>query len=80
MPLAQSFLSFDYFQKTLKEVKIKFRKFQNPADLESRLERMLRILRDLEQGMCYVELASDDGEAIDSQLNSCTVRIFTLIL
>lgn len=55
------------------DAKTKFRKFQNPSELEPRLERMLRVLRDLEQGMCYIELASDDGEAIEGQLNNCIV-------
>ena len=64
----------------MQDVKTKFRKFQNPSDLEPRLERMLRVLRDLEQGMCYIELASDDGEAIEGQLNNCLVSCFRLLL
>lgn len=61
------------FQATLQDVRNKFRKFQNPSELEPRLERMLRVLRDLEQSMCYIELASDDCEAIEGQLNNCIV-------
>jgi hypothetical protein len=38
---------------------------------------MLRVLRDLEQSMCYIELASDDCEAIEGQLNNCIVTIFS---
>lgn len=66
---------------TLQDVKNKFRKFENPSELEPRLERMMRVLRDLEQSMCYVELASDDSEAIEGQLNNCIVLIyhFTII-
>lgn len=60
-------------QAALQDVKGKFRKFQNPSELEPRLERMMRVLRDLEQSMCYIELASDDGEAIEGQLNNCIV-------
>lgn len=63
-------------QAALQEVKNKFRKFENPSELEPRLERMLRGLRDLEQSMCYIELASDDCEAIEGQLNNCIVSIF----
>lgn len=62
-------------QATLQDVRNKFRKFQNPSELEPRLERMLRVLRDLEQSMCYIELASDDCEAIEGQLNNCIVTI-----
>lgn len=61
------------FQVTLQDVRNKFRKFQNPSELEPRLERMLRVLRDLEQSMCFIELASDDCEAIEGQLNNCIV-------
>ena len=41
---------------------------------------MMRVLRDLEQSMCYVELASDDSEAIEGQLNNCIVLIYNLTL
>ncbi|EFX89386.1 dystrophin [Daphnia pulex] len=60
-----------FIEATLQDVRNKFRKFQNPSELEPRLERMLRVLRDLEQSMCYIELASDDCEAIEGQLNNC---------
>ena len=66
------------FQATLQDVRNKFRKFQNPSELEPRLERMLRVLRDLEQSMCYIELASDDCEAIEGQLNNCIVSCSSL--
>lgn len=62
-------------QAALQEVKSKYRKFQNPSELEPRLERMFRVLRDLEQSMCYIELASDDCEAIEGQLNNCIVSV-----
>lgn len=75
LQLLQSLFLAPHLQATLQDVRNKFRKFQNPSELEPRLERMLRVLRDLEQSMCYIELASDDCEAIEGQLNNCIVTI-----
>ena len=62
----------------LHDVKKKYRKFTHPSEVEARLERMLRVLGDLQQGICFIELASDDCEAIQGQLNSCVVSFHSV--
>ncbi|XP_065582815.1 utrophin-like isoform X3 [Artemia franciscana] len=58
-------------KQCLLEVSVKLKHFTDPPLFEQRLDRLTRILRDFENKMAFIELASDDPEAIESQLCNC---------
>jgi len=65
-----------FFQKRFAEVQRRFEKYRSEAnDLEPRLTRALRELRGVEEATCLLDLASDDPEGIQGQLNHCLVSL-----
>ena len=64
--------------KKFTEVRDKFQRFRHPRNIEPRLTRALRELRGIEEATCLLELATENPEAIEEQLNHCLV--FELII
>lgn len=63
-------------QSRFEEVQSKFNQFSSPppeSKIWPKIERIWRSLRQVEQTLCFLELASDDPESIQGQLNHCTV-------
>lgn len=63
-----------HMKRRFMEVQNKFEKFGSSSNLEPRLSRALRELRGIEEATCLLELATEDPEAIESQLKQCLVR------
>lgn len=55
------------------EVMERFEEWRSSNNVEPRLCRALRELRGVEEACCLLELASDEPEAIQGQLNHCMV-------
>ncbi|CAL8109930.1 unnamed protein product [Orchesella dallaii] len=62
-------------QTRFEDVQSKFNQFSSPppeSKIWPKIERIWRSLRQVEQTLCFLELASDDPESIQGQLNHCT--------
>lgn len=60
-------------QKKFNELEQKFEKFRSPSNLEPKVAQTLKELREIEESLCLLELASDDPEGIEGQLKYCNV-------
>ncbi|XP_054272925.1 dystrophin-like [Macrosteles quadrilineatus] len=58
-------------QERFNDIAEKFERFRSPSNLEPRLNRAMRELRGIEEATCLLELASEDPESIQGQLNHC---------
>lgn len=53
------------------EILSQFKKFQKPADFDSKLNRVIRMLDEIEQGLHIVEITCHEPDAIQDQLEQC---------
>lgn len=67
------------FQKKFYELEEKFERFRSPANIEPKIAQTFKELREIEESLCLLELASDDPEGIEGQLKYCNVSKFNLI-
>lgn len=60
-------------QRHFVEVTAKFSKFQRPADFDTKLTHVKRVLDDIDQRLHLIELTSSDMESVQNKLDQCTV-------
>ena len=72
----------EQLQSRYDQVKSKFIGLNESSDtdLNTRMERVRRNLKQVEQALCFLELASDDPESIKRQLEHCSVSLYFDIL
>ncbi|VVC26815.1 Hypothetical protein CINCED_3A012694 [Cinara cedri] len=58
-------------KKRFYQLEEKFERYQSPGDLPTRVTRVLRELQSIENTICLLELASDDPDSINGQLEQC---------
>ncbi|XP_026807467.1 dystrophin-like [Rhopalosiphum maidis] len=65
-------------KKRFYQLEEKFERYQSPGDLQTRVTRVLRELKSIENTICLLELASDDPDSIKGQLEQCLKMSSTL--
>lgn len=63
------------FQKQMGDCRLKLARFGRPVDLDTRLDRTNRILRDVEQGLDILRVQSDSCEDVLTLLDRAEVMI-----
>jgi len=71
---------FVILQKHFNEVSTKFSKFQRPADFDTKMTHVKRVLDDIDQRLHLIELTSSDLESVQNKLDQCTVSLNLLCL
>ncbi len=63
-------------KKNWNELSLKFKKFQKPADFDQKLNKVKKLLDEIEQSLYMVEVNSEDSDTIHLQLEHCMVDFF----
>ena len=60
-----------FMKKDWTDLNYKFRKFQKPADFDQKLNKVQKLLDDIEQALYMIEVNSEDSDTIHLQLEHC---------
>ena len=60
-------------KKNWNDLSQKFKKFQKPADFDQKLNKVKKLLDEIEQSLYMIEVNSEDSETIHLQLEHCMV-------
>jgi predicted ArsR family transcriptional regulator len=60
-------------KKNWNDLNQKFKKFQKPADFDQKLNKVRKLLDEIEQALYMIEVNTEDSDTIHMQLEHCMV-------